>query len=162
MSRNINRPINSCRDACRMCAVCDGRNYEQCYDACRQCDKCTGNYSPYYAPPRYTELHRYGGIRNAEMSSLYGRLSRNGRYINQSIPAFSDCESICGYSVSREYNNRMEKYNRCLDSYSRKTCNEKYGCKNWRGFELRNTPPINPKYTGCQPCWTSGSYSYYS
>lgn len=150
--------MNSCRDACKTCALCDGRNYEQCYDACRQCDRCTGNYNPYYASPRYSRMHNYSFT--SDRSPVYGRIDRNGRYDNPYRPAYSDCESSCGYNACRAYKTRMRQYNDCLDGHSKRYCNKKYGCKNWRGFYSRNTPPVNPKYTGCQPCWTNSSLSY--
>ena len=151
---------NSCRTACKMCALCDGRNYEQCYDACRKCDSCVGNYNPYYASPHYSRLHRYSFT--SDTSPVYGKISMGGRYYNPYIPEYSDCEGSCGYSVCRAYKDRMRQYDNCLQNHSKRYCNKKYGCKNWKGFEMKNTPPINPKYTGCQPCWTSGSLSYFT
>lgn len=150
--------LNTCRDACKMCALCNGRNYEQCYDACRRCDSCTGNYNPYYASPRYSRMHKYSFT--SDWSPAYGVITGDGRYYNPYRPAYSDCESQCGYSVCQAYKHRMRQYDACLQNNSRRYCNKMYGCKNWRGFYARDTPPINPKYTGCQPCWTNSSLSY--
>ena len=166
---------NACRDSCRMCALCDGRDYENCYNACRDCDMCTNTFNPAYASPYYGYGNAYISPSYAQPNTFwrnpsrspyysyyrkfapyYGEMNRFGYYENPSYTLISDCESQCGYNVCAQYRDRMNKYNQCLESKSRKQCNDMYGCKSWRGFEGKNTPPINPKYTNCQPCWTNG------
>lgn len=154
--REIN--TNQCREACRICALCQGRNYEQCYEACRVCDMCTQTNNPVYAVPYYRGNGRLGP-QVVGVSPLYGR-SNGGFYENPYLPMMSDTQSICGTAINDQYNDRMAKYRQCLKSKSVKECNEKFGCKNPGGFERRNTPPINPKYTNCQPCWMSGYVTY--
>lgn len=175
MSRK-QKNTNICRDSCRMCALCDGRDYENCYNACRDCDNCTNTFNPAYASPYYPYSNSfvspslYQGPRNywrnpnkspyfahyRQYVPYYGALNRYGYYENPTYALISDCESQCGYNICSQYRDRMNKYNECLETNSRKHCNEKYGCKSWKGFEYKNTPPINPKYTNCQPCWTNG------
>jgi hypothetical protein len=119
---------------------------------------CTNTNNPIYAVPYYRGNGRLGP-QPVGRSPLYGRTSNNF-YENPYLPMMSDIESVCGSNISNQYRDRMDKYNECLKTKNIIECNEKFGCKNPKGFERRNTPPINPKYTNCQPCWMSGYVTY--
>lgn len=89
-------------------------------------------------------------------------------------PHFSTCEDKCDPYVCQDYKWQMKAYKKCIrcqnDGYcsvpgnrpgvyhckpcSQKkfniSCEKQYGCKNQSG---RRYAPLNPKKTGCQPCW---------
>jgi hypothetical protein len=148
--------IKLCRTNCKTCAGCGGRNYERCYEPCRICDSCTRTYNPYYDSPYHQRWQRMGGFWSGSRSPTYGGLSYQGYYQNPYMPRLSECEGVCNSQVCRVFRDRKDKYDDCLEDSSERACNRKWGCKNPKGFLHPNTPPLNPKRTGCTGCWQSG------
>jgi len=151
--------MQRCRTNCKTCAGCGGRNYERCYEPCRICDSCTRTYNPYYDASSYYQQPRWqrlGGFWSGSRSPTYGGLTYQGYYQNPYMPRLSECEGVCNSQVCRVYRDRKDKYDDCLEDSTERVCNRKWGCKNPRGFLHPNTPPLNPKRTGCTGCWQSG------
>lgn len=146
--------LRTCRNNCKICAGCGGRNYERCYRPCRFCDSCIGVLNPYYDSPYYQRRQRLGWWNRHNPS--YGGLTSQGYYFNPFRPAMSECDAVCNNQVCRVYRNRLDKYEDCLEDNEKDVCNDRWGCKSRRGFLAPNTPPINPKRTGCIGCWQSG------
>ena len=145
-----------CRENCKICAGCGGRNYERCYKPCRACDSCTRFYDPYYDSPYQQRWQGWAGYTSRRLNPYSGGLTSQGHYYNATRPALSECGAVCNSQVCRVHENRKDKYEDCLENSEKQVCNDRWGCKSRRGFLHPNTPPINPKRTGCVGCWQSG------
>jgi hypothetical protein len=132
----------ACKHACSNCRLCENdlRTYNWCLADCWKCRVCkfrnAEDFPPYYPPvkPLFWRPHYY----------MYPR----------------SCYNTCGYKTCDEFHDRLNKYQDCLDRDSVYTCRQRWGCNNPKGFSYQNTPPLNPLYTGCVPCWKNGFITF--
>ena len=81
------------------------------------------------------------------------------------------CKDICKNEICNDYNNQIYTYNscnickqnglcwsdnkrvcvKCVKSEKDISCNQTYGCYR----DNRYIKPLNPKFTGCQKCWSN-------
>ena len=128
-----------CRRACDNCDACEYRTNDWCTEDCWRCQVCRFR-NVEGSPPAYPR-----------MRPLYWR----PHYY--SYPR--TCYNTCGYKTCDEFHDRLDKYQECLETNPVYVCRNRWGCSNPKGFRYPNTPPINPLYTGCTPCWKNGSFT---
>ena len=173
---------NICRKACQQCINCANNNYnriqnvagdqsyEFCTKACTKCNNCyfdnsfainTESTKPWFS--YLSETNPLITYRPYRPYNIY-RYTKSWK-----------CDDVCDPDTCKQHLTKLRNYRGCIHCQlqnppkcwnsetmscescslpeARTSCQDRYGCKNPRGFPHRGTRPVNPIYTGCKLCW---------
>lgn len=154
-----------CENACVACADCKRgtRTWSDCWKQCDECNRCAAaaHRNDSYSDPYYYENPWYQRtLATTPLSKQF-------------------CDNVCGVNMCRAYRERYEGYmqckrceqqSKCWSQYQNKCvecpphtspgrCEQKWGGHNLKGAQFGYTPPIDPMYTDCKPCWNDSKYT---